>query len=142
MRLNAFRLGTLTALSVAACTAVLDIGESRVLGAVQFYGDSVVIEVPETVAASEDFLIKVRTYGGGCERIGLTEVETKVDTVIISPYDFTKRGAGIVCTDVLKIFEHSAMVAWPRVGELTVIIRGIEEPAGTERQYLRRVMIR
>ncbi len=136
------RIGLVAALASAGCTGILDGGESRVLGTVQFYSDPVVIEVPDSVHRAEDFVVTVRTYGGGCERIGPTESETRADTIFVAPYDFTTRGVGTECTAILRLFDHSITLSWPSAGDLTVVIRGMEEPSGQERRYVRRVAVR
>jgi hypothetical protein len=141
MRSGIGRTGLVATLAAAACTGTFDADQSRVLGTVAFYSQPVVVQVPGNVAPGAPFDVRVHTYGGGCERIGPTEAETRGDTIVVSPYDFTEP-AGTPCPDILYTFEHSVTLSWPFAGDLTVVVRGREEPAGVERRYVREVAVR
>lgn len=127
---------------VGACGGIMDGGDTRVLGTVEFYNDPVAIAVPEEVAAGVEFSVSVRTYGGGCERMGPTETLKRGDTIFVEPYDFTKAGVATICTRELKLFDHSATLMSPSAGDLTVVIRGMAEPAGSMRTYPHDVVVR
>lgn len=127
---------------LAACAQPAEPGESRVLGVVDFYQDSVVVDVPDTATAGQEVRIMVRTYGGGCERMGPTETQQRGDTVFVTPWDFTVRGPHVACTDILRMFDHTASAAWSHAGQRVVVVRGMEEPAGVERRWVRVVHVR
>ena len=127
---------------LAACDDPTGPDEVLVVGTVDFYEEPVVIEVPDTVAAGEPFAVGVRTYGGGCERLGPTEVEALEDGVRVTPRDWTTVDPDVACTTELKLFEHEATLTWSTPGEITVRIRGREEPAGVERTFARTVVVR
>ena len=118
-----------TALLVS-CDAVLGPNEELVVGTVAFYNSPIVIELPDTVSASVPFVVRVRTYGGGCERIGPTETTVDELTALVTPYDYTRIGDDVICTMILKRFDHEVLLRLEIVGEGTVTIRGKEEPGG------------
>jgi hypothetical protein len=128
------------ALSMAACKEATGVGEAKVLGTVEFYGDPLVVTIPDTIAVGATFEVAVRTYGGGCETIGPTETTVRGDTIVVAPYDFTTQGVDVVCTMELKHFHHSVSLSWPTAGDLHVLVRGWVEPAGAERTYPYRVV--
>jgi hypothetical protein len=112
------------------------------LGAVEFYDHPAVIELPDTVRVGEAFLARVRTYGSGCDRLGPTVVTSRGDTLVVEPYDLTTRGQSVPCDDILKTFDHAETTAWPVPGVLTVLVRGIEQPGGERRRYVREIVVR
>lgn len=126
-------------LLVAACKPATGIGEVKVLGTVEFYGDPLVVTIPDTIAVGATFEVTVRTYGGGCETMGPTETTVRGDTILVVPYDFTTRGVDVLCTLELKHFHHSVTLSWPTAGEVHLLVRGWVEPAGVERSYPYRV---
>ena len=125
-----------------SCDAVLGPREELVVGTVAFYDDPVVIEVPDTVAASVPFMVKVRTYGGGCERLGPTEATVDMLTALVIPYDYTIVDDDGVCTSILKMFSHEVLLQLGVVGEAALTIRGKEEPGGGWFQSQRTVWVR
>lgn len=131
-------------LSTSACGALLEppSGEATVVGIVEFHGDPVVIDVPDTVDASVPFTVGVRTYGGGCERIGPTEVTVEAQSAVVVPYDYTQSAEDVACTAELKTFEHQVALRLDVPGQATVTIRGRELPSGDVREYPRQVWVR
>ena len=132
------------AISSTACGALLEppSGEALIVGTVAFHGDPVVIEVPDTVVAGVPFTVGVHTYGGGCERMGPTELTVDARSAVVVPYDFTETGDDVACTAILKTFDHEVALRLDVPGEATVTIRGREEPSNTVREYPRRVWVR
>ena len=131
-------------MSSTACGALLEpsSGEALVVGTVAFYGDPVVIDLPDTVDASTPFTVSVRTYGGGCERIGPTEITVAARSAVVVPYDYTRTGADVACTAILNIFEHQVALRLDVPGQATVTIRGREQPSSVVRDYPRQVWVR
>ena len=125
---------------LAACYSSLEVREQRVVGVVSFHSEPIVIDLPDSVTLDVPFLVEVTTYGGGCERIGETEVRVETGAVVI-PFDYTSAGPGIVCTDQLKLFRHEAMVTLDRAGQGTVTVRGRVEPGGNLRDFPRAVWV-
>jgi len=58
------RGGTLALLE--ACNGILGPEDKSRVGTIVFFGDPVVIEVPDTVQVGVSFEVSVQTYGGGC----------------------------------------------------------------------------
>ena len=111
--------------------------ERLVVGTVAFHSEPVDIDVPDTVTVSVPFSVSVRTFGGGCQRLGSTEVVINGLDAEVTPFDSTAGGDRVVCTDILLAFAHGASLTFATVGSATVTIRGKEEPGDLsfERTY-------
>jgi hypothetical protein len=125
---------TLVALTVGACRAITgdDFRRERQLGTIQFHGQPIVVQVPNTVSRGIDFEVVVTTYGGGCVGQGDTQVTTSATGVEIRPFDIfiTEMPDNYACTDILKTFPHRATLRFTEAGSVTVRIHGREEPGG------------
>lgn len=141
IRIARYVLSILVLLLAAACYDPLGPREELVIGTVAFYSQPVDIDVPDTVQADVPFAVRVRTYGGGCERIGPTEVTNQDGGALVVPRDFTKTGPGLVCTDVLKSFEHEAQVVLQTPGSATITVRGRVEPDDRIEDFVRQVIV-
>lgn len=109
------------------CNLPTWVEEVRVVGVVVgFQDDDPHIVVPDTVQAGADFTVSVRTYGGGCERQGSTELEVDGLGATVTPYDITLRGVNVACTAVLKSFTHKATLRFVESGTARVTVRGRE----------------
>jgi hypothetical protein len=103
------------------------------VGTIHHYQDSIATELPDTVSAGRPFLLRIRTYGGGCILKGDTEVvvnESVPPQVQLTPFDYEAvdfpRHTG--CTDELSSFDHVALATLNRVGPATVQIIGWQKP--------------
>lgn len=135
-------LTVLTTLVAAACSESTGPEDAARLGTVWFYDEPVVVEVPDTARAASPFEVRVRTYGGGCHRMGATATLASGDTLRVTPTDTVTTGPDLACPDILRTFDHRATASWPTPGELTVVVEGWEEPAGRERRLARTVVVR
>ena len=123
------------ALGLAACDLFgpdETVYEVRV-GTIEFHRDSAVTEIPDTVSAGRPFLLRVRTYGGGCISPGHTEVvvnESVTPEVRLTPFDIeaVDLPRNTVCTSDLQLYDHAALVTLNRVGPATVQIIGWQKP--------------
>lgn len=106
-------------------------GPERQPGTLEFYGDSARIQVPDSVTAGAAFEVRVTTYGGGCVRKGETDVYIRGSTAEIRPYDYESTGRGIVCPDILVLYNHTAIVTIAEPGEATIRIHGWKKPENT-----------
>ena len=122
------RLPQIIAVSVLlmGCQAVTGPEERLVPGTISLGLNSVAIAVPDTVALSVPFLVSVRTYGGGCERIGPTEMTLEARSALVEPFDYTVSGPGVSCTLLLKHFSHVASLTFDLLGSATVVVQGVE----------------
>lgn len=138
------RLLIVIAISVllTSCDFLTGPNERLVVGVVAFHSEPVVIEVPDTVSVSVPFSVSVRTYGGGCERVGPTEVEMDGLDAEITPFDYTAAADGGACTDILLSFVHEASLTFATVGSATVTIRGKEEPGDLPFERIHTVWVR
>jgi hypothetical protein len=127
-------------LVVLGCSSLTGPGRERVIGTLEHHGDSVVVSVPDTVAAGEAFTVAVRTYGGGCMEKGDTEVEVRGLRATVTPYDI--RVEADVCTAILKLFEHTATLHFEGAGTAEVVMRGRKEPEGEILTVGRTVVVR
>lgn len=112
------------------------------MGVVSFFAEPIGIEVPDTVSLDAPFPVAVTTYGGGCERIGPTEVTVEGRDALVVPFDSTTVGPGVVCTDQLKSFRHEALLTLHSVGDASVTVRGRVEPGGQIQEFPRAVWVK
>ena len=100
------------------------------------------IELPDTVIADIPFAVVVRTIGGGCERIGPTELSVDEVTASVVPYDYTPApGRSVICDAVLKIFEHDVTIVFQASGSATVTVRARDD-SGEVQDHVRDVWVR
>lgn len=88
-----------------------------------FYGQPVLVNVPDTVQAGLSFQVLVRTYGNDCVSDGGTKVRESSLFADITPYDVIYTGPS-VCDDILKMIDHQATVTLQKPGVAQIRIRG------------------
>ena len=110
-----------------------------VMGAIEFYDDSVQVSVPDTVAVGETFAVSVRTYGDGCVEKGSTEVQVNDLSATVTPFD--RHSGAEACPDVLRTHEHQATLAFEEPGDAVVTFRGRSVPRGGIRSVARTVVV-
>lgn len=82
------------------------------------------VEVPDVVVAGETFAVRVRTYGGGCDREGRTRVSVSGDRAVVEPFDwFLSSAAEVACPAVASTFRHEVSLRFDAPGEARVVIR-------------------
>lgn len=135
-------LPVLATLLVACSSSPTEPHETRVVGAVWFYQQPVVLEVPDTVDAGVPFFVRVHTYGGGCERMGETEAYVDASSAVVFPFDYTRRGADVGCEDLLKTFVHETSVTFTERGLGRVEVHGRAFPEDEPRTRTHRVVVR
>jgi hypothetical protein len=128
------------ALVLAACigiavaaTTVPEQREERVLGVLELHSEPTVdvIDAPSWARAGEPFVVVVRTYGSGCERVGDAGVIVSRDTASIMLYDFTRATTpNVVCAMVRKRFVHAVVVQFDRPANATIRVWGRRLTAG------------
>ena len=115
------------ALFASLCACSLDYGYVQTLPATLELSDadSVVFLVPSTVQQDVPFDVSVRSYGGGCVTKGPFDVLTPFDTVaVLNPYEIVRSGSGVVCTQELRVFTHSATLTFAQPGQVEVRVVG------------------
>lgn len=115
--------------------------EKLVLGTIAFYFQPIIVEVPDTVKEGASVGVLIRTYGGGCERLGPTEVQVHGDSVAISPFEYTRATPGVACTEELRVFDHETSFRAVESGETVVTISGLVQPGATEHLEIRHVIV-
>ena len=120
----------LAAIALAGCSSVAGPEVTREMGVISFYQQPVLIEVPAAVEAGTPFQILVRTYGGGCITRNGTDVESNGFQADVIPYDLNS-GAE-VCTDELRMFDHTATLAFSSTGTALIRIHGLEQPGNRQ----------
>ncbi len=130
-----------------ACTDAGDVTEpvvEQLRGALEWYGDTAGVELPDTVDVATDFAVTVSTFGGGCTSLGLTEARTEGSVATIEPFDsvVTRLPPGAFCTDVLRTFDHVATIRFSDLGVATLRIVGRREPGGESVTLERTVVVR
>lgn len=118
--------------------------QERRVGTISHYADPVRIEVPESVARGESFVVKVTTYGGGCIAKGDTDVQTEGLDVRVTPYDWetVRMPPNTVCTMELRLYQHTATLRFDQPGTARITIRGREKPSGQVLTVERKVTVR
>lgn len=134
-----FSMWTLMMLFLVGCSGLVGPDERRQVGVIDFYDQPSVVEVPDTVRAGEDFQVSVRTYGGGCLSQDTTEVAVSGRLAQVVPYDLHS-GEG-ACPDVLRTFDHEAVVRFEEAGEAEVRIIGRREPESAMIAVVRSVVV-
>ena len=86
--------------------------------------DGDILEVPDTIRASEPFDIVLMTFGGGCETASSMGVATTNDAVELRPFDRTFIPAGYVCAALRKFIEHETTLLFETPGTKTVTVFG------------------
>lgn len=100
------------------------------MGVIEFYQQPVEVEAPDEAVAGVPIRVTVKTFGGGCVRKSHTEagVSELVGTVVPWDLDQTLADPDVVCTEELRIFEHTAELTFPAAGEATVRVHGLRQP--------------
>jgi hypothetical protein len=118
----------------------LPIDTVTVRGAIDFYHDPVVIDVPESVQRGTSFTIRVRTYGDGCTSKARTDVKVEGRRVTVEPMNTEIRG--VACTQILLSIEHTATVTFDSPGPVQVVVRGRRQPGDDVVTFERTVQVR
>lgn len=124
------------------CGPTASAAPERQPGTLEFYGDSARIHVPDTVTAGAAFEVRVTTYGGGCMQKGETDVYVRGHMAEIRPYDYEPTGRGMVCPDILVLYNHTATVTFAEPGEATIRIHGWKKPENTFLTVRRSTIVR
>jgi hypothetical protein len=145
--MRAFVVISASAIVVAACNQIVDGGggviRERKLAWISFYSmDSVVFTVPDTVQRSVPFEVSVRSYAGGCDEKGDTELTLDAQIAEMRPFDVHHRGPDLACPDILKFFQHVAVVRFEFAGNASVRVRGIAYPGDSVIVRERSVFVR
>ena len=134
------RLGVLSALLLAACTAPSggtpvpgegivdgDGPSERVFGTLEHYDDPFQAIVPVTAEVGRPFAVTVITYGGSCLKKGETTVETEGLRAEIRSYDYEITPVNGACPDDLQFHDHTATVTFAEAGEAEVVFYGLKK---------------
>lgn len=117
--------------ALQGCAWPTGVGEERRVATISYYGDPVRIELPTTVSRGENFTVRVTTYGGGCIRKGNMVVELAASAAELTTYDHeVSHTMGGVCTDDLRLYEHTATMRFHNPGTARITVHGVERPSG------------
>lgn len=140
------RIAALFALLLLACESStgLEFERQRRPGTIEHYHDPVVLEVPDTVSAGAPFEITIRTYVGGCDEAGGTDVVRTDGRIEVSPFDFdrTPLDPNVGCPDRLGLIDHRVTSSFDAPGVGIVVIQGREEPSLEAKTVERTVVVR
>jgi hypothetical protein len=116
--------------AATGCSSPSDVatfdGNGRIIGAIHFYSDPVVVDLPSSVTVNQEFSVSVITYGGGCTSKGETEVQLAHMSAAITPYDYE---AFVPCITPLLTHRHEAKLAFTEPGTAYIIVRGRRDPS-------------
>jgi hypothetical protein len=126
--------------SISSCDDPLGPKKGRRIGVTAFFGDPVVITVPDTVLVGESFLVSVRTSGDGCMSQEGTEVDSAGPSIDIRPYD-VHSGARI-CASILNMFDHTATLTVMQPGTAQIRVHGKQLPGDLPISEVREVVVK
>ncbi|HUF13959.1 MAG TPA: hypothetical protein VMN78_12720 [Longimicrobiales bacterium] len=126
-------------MAVVACGGPTEPEPRKEIGIISFFHDPVVINVPDAVEAAVPFEVSVRTYGGGCQTQGVTDVEVTGHRVDVRPYDI--HSGHDFCTQPLRMFDHVAMVTIHEHGQALISFHGKAEPGDSAVVFVREVEV-
>lgn len=107
--------------------------DGRVPGALEHYGDPVLVELPARVLSGSEFVVNVKTYGGGCTTKGDAVVESAAQSAWIKPFDYdwsAVAGGPVICSGDLVLFNHQVTLRFDRPGTAHVFVQGQRKPSG------------
>ena len=120
---------------------------ARVPGILTFRGSPQEISAPATVAVGQEFQVSIATFGGGCEEKGDEGVVVSETGASIFVYDFTTATRpGVVCTAILKRFQHTVTLRFDQSGQKLIRVWGRQEggdapPLGVPVVFEARVLV-
>ena len=101
------------------------------------------VTAPDTVTAGVPFTVTVPTYGGGCIRLGDTDVRVAGAVVEVRPYEwFVSAGQAIACTADIRRLDHTATVTLGTPGRATLRVIGRQMPEGAAISIERTLVVR
>jgi hypothetical protein len=103
----------------------------RVPGILNFQNTQDPIVAPTTAQVNVPFQMTITTYGSGCEEKGDEGVIITDTGASVFLYDFTTATRpGVVCTTILKRFQHTVTLSFPTPGEKVIRVWGRGETPG------------
>ena len=109
---------------LAACTALFDEGERRVVGLIDEAGTSFdALVVPDTVRAGIPFTVTVSTFGSSCLRPDGADAQVLALTANVTPYDVAPP-SGSVCTADFRAFPRAVTLTFGAPGGAVVRLHG------------------
>jgi hypothetical protein len=105
---------------------------------------TVSIQVPESVARGQEFVVKVTTYGSDCVGKGDTEARVNGLSAVVTPYDWevTRLPPKTGCSIAIRPHEHTASLRFDQAGSGRLVIRGRRKPSGNVITVERRIEVR
>jgi hypothetical protein len=130
------------ALACAGCDDIFGSGPSELRQAslLAYFGEPVVVSVPDSADAGVSFPVQVRSYGNGCRTEGETPTVVQGLIAQVAPYELEQREG--TCSGILQTFEHTTDITFATPGEAQVIILGVREPEHTRVTVTRTVVVR
>jgi len=128
------QLATLAATRLLAACTNSGPDDSSLLSAAErgpallaFYGDTSVVQLAATVRVGEVTTVRFTSFGGGCIRLGETEVSVSGLTSDIRPHR-SELPPNTVCTAELRIDQNVAELQFAEPGRARVRIVGLARP--------------
>ncbi len=100
------------------------------MGVIDFHQQPAEVEVPDEGVVGVPIRVSVKTFGGGCVRKSHTQATVTELTGTVVPWDLDRTlvDPDAVCTEELRIFEHTAELTFLAAGEATVRVHGLRQP--------------
>ena len=112
------------------------------VGTLQFYADTVRIEMPDRANRGVPLDIYVSTYGGGCVGSDTTVTAVQGLRATVVPYQRVSTNPNLACPSILLIDRRRARIVFETPGTATVRVIGREEPSGRLFAVERRIAVR
>ncbi len=136
MRAHPLLVCVLTLFDLVGCQGTAEPEGVRQVGVIAHHGDLPRVVAPDTVIAGVPFDVTVRSYHGGCEGAGDTEVAVSEGLVSLRPYAIFRMPAppprgvdGVVCTLEEVIVDRQVSVVLISPGPVVLRVYGLERPS-------------
>lgn len=121
-------LAGLALAATAACDFITGEAYRTEPALIIFFGDTATIAVPDSVGRGQEFVVRVKTFGGGCTReTAGADVSVTGSLAVIKPFNRTRNASA--CTADLLFLEHSIRMRFDTAGR--VVLRVIAEQRGS-----------
>jgi hypothetical protein len=116
----------------------------RRVGTIEQSNSQAGVNVPDSVARGEEFVVEVTTWGSDCVGKGDMEVQVTGLSIVLTPYDWEviRLPPNTGCRVAVIFHEHTASLRFDQPGEGRVVVRGRRKPSGEVITVERRIEVR
>ena len=148
MRARSLLVCVFTVCCLVGCQGTAEPEGVRRVAEIAHHGDLPHVVAPDTVIAGVPFEVTVRTYHGGCEGVGDTEVAVSEGVVSLRPYTIYRPPAppgpevdGVGCYLEEVMVDRRVTVALVHPGPVVFRVYGLERPSDSAIVVERRLVV-